>query len=91
PQAMRAKTFDGYLADIERLAARYHDPAPDAMRRIVVAPTTPAYSMRPHELRECAAVARRLGLRLHSHLSETVGYQDSVQSMHNMSPVRFCE
>ncbi|MEB0081025.1 amidohydrolase family protein [Glaciimonas sp. Gout2] len=91
PQAMRAETFDGYLADIERLAARYHDPAPDAMRRIVVAPTTPPYSMRPHELRECAAVARRLGLRLHSHLSETVGYQDSVQSMHNMSPVRFCE
>ena len=91
PQAMRAETFDGYLADIERLAARYHDPAPDAMRRIVVAPTTPPYSMRPQELRECAAIARRLGLRLHSHLSETVGYQDSVQSMHNMSPVRFCE
>ena len=91
PQAMRAETFDGYLADIERLAARYHDPSPDAMRRIVVAPTTPPYSMRPQELRECASVARRLGLRLHSHLSETVGYQDSVQSMHKMSPVRFCE
>lgn len=91
PQALRPERLDAYLGDIERLAARYHDPAPDAMRRIVVAPTTPPYSMRPEELRECAALARRLGLRLHSHLSETVGYQDSVQHMHDCSPVRFCE
>lgn len=91
PQALRPETLDSYLADIERLAARYHDAAPDAMRRVVVAPTTPPYSMRPGELRECAALARRLGLRLHSHLSETVGYQDSVFAQHATSPVRFCE
>jgi 8-oxoguanine deaminase len=91
PKAVRPETLDAYVASIEALTARYHDPAPDAMRRIVVAPTTPPYSMRPQELREVAALARRLGLRLHSHLSETVGYQDSVQSMHGMSPVQFCE
>jgi cytosine/adenosine deaminase-related metal-dependent hydrolase len=42
-------------------------------------------------LRECAAVARRLGLRLHSHLSETVAYHDIAHSQHAMTPVRFCE
>jgi cytosine/adenosine deaminase-related metal-dependent hydrolase len=36
-------------------------------------------------------VARRLGLRLHSHLSETVHYQDSVFNQHGMKPVHFCE
>ncbi|WP_397408846.1 amidohydrolase family protein [Polaromonas sp.] len=91
PPASRPETLDAYLADIERLAARFHDNAPDAMQRIVVAPTTPPHSMRPQELRECADVARRFGLRLHSHLSETVHYQDSVFNQHGMKPVQFCE
>ena len=91
PTALRPESMDSFLSSIETLAARYHDPAPDAMRRVVVAPTTPPFSMHPAELRECAATARKLGLRLHSHLSETVSYQDSVQATHGMSPVRFCE
>jgi 8-oxoguanine deaminase len=91
PPALRPETLEAYLADIERLVTRFHDAAPDAMRRIVVAPTTPPHSMRPEEMRECAAVARKLGLRLHSHLSETVHYHDSVHAQHGISPVRFCE
>jgi len=89
--ASQPETLDGYLADIERLAARFHDSAPDAMQRVVVAPTTPVHSMRPQELRECANLARRLGLHLHSHLSETVHYHDSVHTQHAMKPVHFCE
>lgn len=90
PPASRPETLDGYLADMRRLARDFHDPAPDAMRRVVVAPTTPPHSMRPEEMRETARVARELGLRLHSHLSETVHYQDTVQEKHGMSPVEFC-
>jgi cytosine/adenosine deaminase-related metal-dependent hydrolase len=48
------------------------------------------YSISPAEMRATAAAARRLGLRLHSHLSETVSYQDSAQAMHGRSPVAFC-
>ncbi len=88
-QALQPETLDGYLADMERVTALFHDPAPDAMRRVVMAPTTPPYSLSPGELVECARTARRLGIRLHSHLSETVSYQDSVHTMHGMSPVRF--
>lgn len=91
PPASRPETLDGFLADIESLAQRFHDPAPDAMRRVVCAPTTPPHSMRPAELRDCAALARRLGLRLHSHLSETVHYHDVVHQQHGMKPVQFCE
>ncbi|PZR39299.1 amidohydrolase family protein [Paraburkholderia fungorum] len=90
PTALRPETLDAYVADIERLAARYHDASPRATRRVVMAPTTVLYSISPREMRETAAVARRLGLRMHSHLSETVGYQDSAYSMYGKSPVAFC-
>ncbi|MFM0284890.1 amidohydrolase family protein [Paraburkholderia sediminicola] len=90
PTALRPETLDAYVADIERLAAQYHDASPRAMQRVVMAPTTVLYSISPREMRETAAVARRLGLRLHSHLSETVGYQDSAHSMYRQSPVAFC-
>jgi 8-oxoguanine deaminase len=91
PPASRPETLDGFLADIERLASQFHQAAPDAMRRVIVAPTTPPHSMRPQELRETAAFARKLGLRLHSHLSETVHYHDAVHSRHGMKPVHFCQ
>jgi cytosine/adenosine deaminase-related metal-dependent hydrolase len=89
--AARPETLQGFMDDIARLARDFHDPAPDAMRRVVSAPTTPPHSMQPEELRACAEQARSLGLRLHSHLSETVHYQDIVQAKHRMLPVEFCE
>jgi cytosine/adenosine deaminase-related metal-dependent hydrolase len=90
PTALRPETLEAFVADIERLAAAYHDAGPRAMRRVVMAPTTVLYSISPAQMRETAAVARRLGLRLHSHLSETVGYQDSAHELYRRSPVAFC-
>jgi cytosine/adenosine deaminase-related metal-dependent hydrolase len=90
PQALRAESLDTYLQDCERLVRQYHQPAPDAMRRVVMAPTTPLYSMHPEELRTCAREARRLGIRLHSHLSETVEYQNAALALHGTTPVDFC-
>jgi 8-oxoguanine deaminase len=90
PTALRPETLDAYVADIERLASVYHDNGPRAMRRIAVAPTTVLYSIAPAQLRETAALARRLGLRLHTHLSETVEYQEYAQRRYGCSPVAFC-
>jgi cytosine/adenosine deaminase-related metal-dependent hydrolase len=89
PLALRPETLDAYLADLERLAATYHDPAPDAFHRVVAAPTTPLFAMRPAELSDTVHTARRLGLRLHSHLSETVHYQDAAHAQHGLSPIGF--
>jgi len=91
PSALRPETLDAFLTDMQRLARRFHDPAPASMRRVVMAPTTPLYSAAPEEMRAIADAARALGLRLHSHLSETVGYQDSAHAMHGCRPVEFCE
>ena len=84
------ETLEQYLDDVERLVRRYRDPAADAWRRVVMAPTSPPYSMPAEHLRETAQVARRLGIRLHSHLSETVEYQNEVQQRHGMSPGVLC-
>ncbi|MGE3348723.1 MAG: amidohydrolase family protein [Ramlibacter sp.] len=91
PPELRPEKLEDYLADVEQTAKRFHDPAPDSMRRVVVAPTTPPHSMRPQELKEAAAFARARGLRLHSHLSETVHYHDTVHSQHGTTPIRFAE
>ncbi|WP_255251340.1 amidohydrolase family protein [Pseudomonas indica] len=90
PQGWRLEHLDAYLADVERLVAAYHDPAADARRRVVMAPTSPPYSMTSAGLREAADTARRLGIRLHSHLSETVDYLDEVPKRHGMTPVAYC-
>ena len=90
-RALQPETLGAYLADLERLAAAYHDAAPDAFRRVVAAPTTPLFSMTADELRETVGVARGLGLRLHSHLSETVHYQDAAHTQHGVSPIRFAQ
>ena len=90
PQALRPENFGDYMADIERLVGRYHDPKPTSLRRVVMAPTTLLHSAPGAELREMAKLARSLGIRLHSHLSETVDYLDAARARFDMTPVQFC-
>jgi cytosine/adenosine deaminase-related metal-dependent hydrolase len=87
----RPETFDAYLKRVEATAARFHDAAPDSMRRVVMGPTTPLFDFEPGQLREVARVARGWGLRLHTHLSETVAYKEAARERFGMSPVAFME
>lgn len=91
PKSHRPESLQDYLDDLDRLRRRFHDPAPQAMRRVAAAPTTPLFSMHPEELRATAAHARGLGLRLHSHLSETVIYQQTAHIRHACSPIDFAQ
>jgi 8-oxoguanine deaminase len=90
PQAA-PETLDSFLSSVEADARRYHDPSPFAMRRIVSAITTPTWSARPEELIPLAREARRLGLRLHSHLSETYDYVRYCREVHGCTPMQFVE
>jgi cytosine/adenosine deaminase-related metal-dependent hydrolase len=83
------ETIDVMLARVQNLVGRYHDPALDAMRRIVLAPNTPTWGVAVDELKPMADAARAMGIRLHSHLSETRTYVDYCQHTYNMSPVQF--
>ncbi len=86
---MPTEPLDRMLARVERLAAAFDDPAPDAMRRVVMAPTTPPWSVAPEELAVIAAAARAMGVRLHSHLSETAHYVDFCREVHGRRPVHW--
>lgn len=58
------------LRDTQRLIEVWHDPKPQAMLRIVVAPCSP-FSVTADLMRESAALARAYGLQMHTHLAET--------------------
>ncbi len=59
------------LADCERVVSRYHDSAEGAFVQIALAPCSP-FSVSEELMRESAELARRLGVRLHTHLAETL-------------------
>jgi 8-oxoguanine deaminase len=61
---------DDVLASCERLIEAYHDPRPRAMTRVELAPTS-LFSVSPELLRDSVELARRRGVRLHIHCSET--------------------
>src|SRR5207245_5095218 len=61
---------DAILADTEAMIKRFHDPSPGSMCRVVVAPCSP-FSVTPELMRESAALARRHGVRLHTHVAAT--------------------
>ncbi|WP_119153665.1 amidohydrolase family protein [Caldimonas tepidiphila] len=91
PPACRPETLDQFLASLEHDVRRFHDPAPRAMRRLVSAPTTPNWSVPKEHLKPIAREARRLGLRLHSHLSETADYVKWAREVHGCTPLEFVE
>lgn len=90
PQALRPEKFEDYMIDIERLVTHYHQPSSDAFRKIVMAPTSTLHSTTAQQFRESAKIARQLGIRMHSHLSETVDYLDAAKAKFNMTPVQYC-
>ncbi len=87
--ALQPESLEQMVGDIERLRSLYHQNTPDAMRRVVIAPTTPTFSLPPTLLRELAHTARGLGLHLHTHLSETQNYVNFCREKYNFLPVEF--
>ena len=69
---------------------RFHDPAPGAMVRVALAPTSP-FSVTPRLLRETTDLARRRGVRLHTHLAETLDEEVYCQEHFGMRPLQYVE
>ncbi len=81
------ETLKGFLDGITKAATRWHDPSDRAMTRVACAPTTPNFNLEPGELVEIGQEARRLGLRLHCHLSENGGYAAHTLGAYGKRPV----
>jgi cytosine/adenosine deaminase-related metal-dependent hydrolase len=90
PQAA-PETLEQFLSAVERDARRWHDPGPHAMRRVASAITTPNWSCSTDELRPMAREARRLGIRMHSHLAESHDYVRWAREVHGCTALQFVE
>ncbi|WNL39132.1 amidohydrolase family protein [Halomonas sp. PAMB 3232] len=64
------ETLQQVVDRLDHSRKRYHQPQQDAMRRLVVAPTSLIHSSRPDTLEILAQYAKCNGLRRHSHLLE---------------------
>ncbi|MGH2750601.1 MAG: 8-oxoguanine deaminase [Actinomycetota bacterium] len=81
---------DAILAATERAIDSWHDPAPGSMLRIAVAPCSP-FSVTAELMREAAALARARGVRLHTHLAETLEEEQFCRERFGMRPVEYLE
>jgi 8-oxoguanine deaminase len=91
PPQCAPEPIDLIMRRIEDDAKRFNDPSDFSMRRVVSAITTPTWSCKTDELLEFARHARRLGIHLHSHLSETYDYVTYCRDVHNTTPIDFCD
>jgi cytosine/adenosine deaminase-related metal-dependent hydrolase len=81
---------DAALAATEEAIDRFHDPADDAMVRVAVAPCSP-FSVTGKLMAEAAVLARRRGVRLHTHLAETTDEEAYCRRTHGCTPVEYAE
>ncbi len=81
---------DAVLAASEAAIARWHDPSPGAMLRVALAPCSP-FSVTGDLMRESAELARRCGVRLHTHLAETLDEEDFCRERFGCSPLEYVE
>ncbi len=81
---------DDILTACEAAVAAHHDPAPDSMLRIVLAPCTP-FTNSGQLMTDSAELGRRLGVRLHTHLAETLDEQEYCLAHYGARPVDYVE
>lgn len=83
PPDHMVEDLDAILASTERLVADHHD---GDQVSVVVAPCSP-FSVTTELMVESAELARRHGLRMHTHLCETVDEQDHCLERFGRRPV----
>lgn len=81
---------DAALCATEAAITRWHDPRPDAMLQVAVAPCSP-FSVTGELMREAAELARRMGVLLHTHLAETLDEDSFCRDRFGCSPLEYAE
>ncbi len=69
---------------------RHHDPSPDSMLRIGLAPCSP-FSVTKGLMAETAEYARERGVRLHTHMAETIDEEEFCLELFGVRPVEYLE
>lgn len=84
------QTVDEILVDSERVVKKYHDSRRYSMHQVALAPCSP-FSVTGELLRESAVLARKLHVRLHTHLAETKDEENFTLSNFGMRPLEYME
>jgi len=82
--------LDEILRHTEAAVRRLHDPAPGSMLRVAVAPCSP-FSATRRLMEESQALARRLGVRLHTHIAETLDEERYCRDTFGVRPVELLD
>ncbi|MEV4004905.1 8-oxoguanine deaminase [Actinomadura sp. NPDC049753] len=82
--------LDTILAETEAAIDRYHDPSPGSLLRVAVAPCSP-FSVTRDLLVESARLARDKGVRLHTHLAETLDEEEHTREQFDMTPAEYMD
>lgn len=78
------------LVDSERVIKTYHDSTLGSMTQIVLAPCSP-FSVTQGLLKDSAAMARQYGVKLHTHLCETLDEERYTLERFGLRPVDWME
>ena len=84
------QTVDEILRDSVDLIGKYHDPSFGSMRRLALAPCSP-FSVSAELLRQSALLAREYGVRLHTHLCETMDEERYTLETVGLRPLAYME
>ena len=84
------QTEEKILEDSERVILKYHDPDPMAMHKVVLAPCSP-FSVTKKCMLESSRLARKYGVRIHTHLCETMDEESQCKAMYGIRPVELMQ
>ncbi|MEV0253711.1 8-oxoguanine deaminase [Streptomyces sp. NPDC050732] len=90
PPDFAVETLEGALAATEETVRKHHDASFDAMTQVAVAPCSP-FSVSTELMKQGAELARGLGVRLHTHGSETVEEEKFCHELFGMGPTDYFE
>jgi cytosine/adenosine deaminase-related metal-dependent hydrolase len=82
--------LDEILAATEDAVDAYHDPSFSSMLRVAVAPCSP-FSVSEELMTGAAALARRKGVRLHTHLAETLDEEAYCRERFGCTPGEYMD
>lgn len=84
------QNVDAILADSEAAVKKFHNPEPYSMNLLALAPCSP-FSVTGELLKESAILARKLHVRLHTHLAETKDEENFTLNAYGMRPLEYME
>jgi cytosine/adenosine deaminase-related metal-dependent hydrolase len=90
PDSIVEHDEDDILADCRRVLETYHQPGPYGMCRIAIAPCAP-FNVSEGLMRRSAELARAYGVRLHTHVAETLDEEAYCQKRVGMRPIRYMQ